>query len=250
MKDFRMLAAGEQGLVVEFGDSVNEAVNIRVHQATRLIRQNLSAYIIEVVPTYRSLMVYFNPLHISRGDISQRISTLIMDSDANNLQSSDAKIVRIPVCYGGEFGPDLAFVAQHTDLSADEVIEIHSATPYLVYMLGFTPGFPYLGGMSERIATPRLEQPRTVIPAGSVGIAGGQTGFYPVESPGGWRLIGRTPIKAFYPQSAQPFLFDAGNYLQFSAISPLEYDEIQHLVNAGEYVPMTSKLLKGVDHYD
>jgi inhibitor of KinA len=146
----------------------------------------------------------------------------------------------VPTLYGGEYGPDIEFVATHNNITPEEVIEIHTATPYLVYMLGFTAGFPYLGGMSEKIATPRLKTPRTRIPAGSVGIAASQTGLYPIESPGGWQLIGRTPIKAFSPQSENPFLFAAGDYLKFRAIEQDEYDKIKELSEKGEYVAETS----------
>ena len=115
------------------------------------------------------------------------------------------------------------------------MVKIHTSKPYLVYMLGFTPGFPYLGGMDERIATPRLTKPRTRIPAGSVGIAGSQTGFYPLETPGGWQLIGRTPVKAFDPAAKTPFLLEAGVYLQFQAVSRAEYEELAETVAAGRY---------------
>ncbi|HWR40120.1 MAG TPA: 5-oxoprolinase subunit PxpB [Patescibacteria group bacterium] len=245
MSEIRMLTAGEQGLVLEFGDSIDESVNIRVHQTARLLRQKLAGDLIEVVPTYRSLMIYFNPLRIRREEIIGRIRSLLTEGGDVAAPSGDARVVRIPVCYGGEFGPDLPFVAQHNRLTEDEVIQIHTATPYLVYMLGFTPGFPYLGGMSERIAAPRLEQPRTSIPAGSVGIAGSQTGFYPIASPGGWRLIGRTPIRAFNPQSEQAFLFDAGDYLQFVAVSASEYERVRQQSDAGTYQPETCRLAKG-----
>jgi inhibitor of KinA len=247
MSEFRMLPAGEQGLVVEFGDSVDAAINARVHQIARRLLKRLPGKLLEVVPTYRSFMVYFNPLLISREEIAAVVEETIAAVGPGVNQNIDARVVHIPVCYGGEYGPDLQYVARHNRLTSDEVIQIHTSTPYLVYMLGFTPGFPYLGGMSERIATPRLEQPRTAIPAGSVGIAGNQTGFYPVESPGGWQLIGRTPVKAFHPQSSNPFLFDAGDYLQFIAITPSEYLEIQQRVQSGNYIPATSALHRGDD---
>jgi inhibitor of KinA len=153
-------------------------------------------------------------------------------------------VVEIPVCYGGDFGPDLEFVAQHNKLTTADVVAIHTSVPYLVYMLGFTPGFPYLGGMSDRIAAPRLEKPRTAIPAGSVGIAGSQTGFYPVESPGGWRLIGRTPVKAFDAASVNPFLFAARDYLRFKAIAAQEYAAIAQAVADGSYTPVITALEK------
>lgn len=244
MADIKFLMAGEQGLVIEFGNAIDFEINALVHQTAQLMREKMVREVIEVVPTYRSLMVYFDPLFIRRTDLIRKIEELL--STASNVQAQDAaRVVNIPVCYGGEFGPDLAFVAQHNGLSEEEVIQIHTSKPYLVYMLGFTPGFPYLGGMSERIATPRLEKPRTRIPAGSVGIAGSQTGLYPIESPGGWQLIGRTPVKAFDPESSQPFLFEAGDYLQFVAISPEEYDRIQDEAAAGRYAPVYGTRAEG-----
>lgn len=235
--------AGEQGLVIEFGDRIDSNINARVHQTAQLIKEHIAGIVLEVVPTYRSLMVYFDPLRIERTALIDRIKALLTEA-RDGQQRSQENVVLIPVCYGGEYGPDLPFVAQHNHMSEHEVVAVHTATPYLVYMLGFTPGFPYLGGMSEKIATPRLSQPRTKIPAGSVGIAGSQTGFYPIESPGGWQLIGRTPVKAFDAAAQKTFLFNAGDYLQFQAISSAEYEEIRHLVATNNYRP-TVKLLQG-----
>jgi inhibitor of KinA len=248
VNEVKLLYAGEQGLVAEFGKEVNEAVNIKIHWLAKQLKQKSDAAILEVVPTYRSLLVYFDPLKIRCNDLGEMIQHLIAEDEKTQhaeVGKEAASIVRIPVCYGGEFGPDLEFVAQHNGLSPEEVIAIHTSTPYLIYMLGFTPGFPYLGGMSEKIATPRLEKPRVQIPAGSVGIAGSQTGFYPVESPGGWQLIGRTPIKAFHPEVDNPFLFAAGDYLQFKSVSVDEYFEIRREVEAGTYVPETTSLQRG-----
>lgn len=245
MNGVRMLPAGEQGLVLEFGSSINEEINARVHQTARLVTERLSDRVIEVVPTYRSLLVYFNPLVMTRDMLISEIEDLLTCLEGPGSQSSSARVVYIPVCYGGEFGPDIDFVAQHNNLSVDEVIKIHTGTPYLVYMLGFTPGFPYLGGMSERIAAPRLDKPRTKIPAGSVGIAGSQTGFYPIESPGGWRLIGQTPIKGFDKDADNPFPLDAGDYLQFQAVTPEEFYNIKQQVNNGTYRTITKQISRG-----
>lgn len=242
----RYLCAGEQGLVVEFGNNIDAAVNARVHRLAQALRPMLQREVLELVPTYRSLMVYFDPLRISRTDLIRRITDLAEQEVATAENVSAAKVVYIPVCYGGEYGPDLEFVARHTGLSETEVVAIHTSTPYQVYMLGFTPGFPYLGGMSERIAAPRLAQPRTKIPAGSVGIAGSQTGLYPIESPGGWQIIGQTPVKAFDPDASAPFLFAAGEYLQFVSITPEEYQRIRQEVTAGVYEPRCSWLMGGV----
>lgn len=233
-----MLAAGERGLVVEMGNLISPSVNARVQRlAKRLSRRTLEG-VIEVVPTYRSLLVTFDPLRVSRSHLIETIHQMIpseMNPEAG--ETEGVRVVHVPVCYGGEFGPDLDYVGQHNGLSVDQVIAIHSSKPYLVYMLGFTPGFPYLGGMSDQIATPRLEQPRAKIPQGSVGIAGSQTGLYPVESPGGWRLIGRTPLNPFVPGAVNPFLFSAGDYLRFLPISPQEYHQIRQDVEAGLFTP-------------
>jgi inhibitor of KinA len=240
MSEIRFLQAGEQGLVVEFGNEINAQINQQVHKLARALSSQALSSILEVIPTYRSLLVYFDPLQISRYALTKLVESLQADQDTAQAAPTgqDAvRIVHIPVCYGGEFGPDLEFVAQHNSLSTDEVIRIHTSTPYQVYMLGFTPGFPYLGGMSEEIATPRLEKPRVRIPSGSVGIAGSQTGFYPVESPGGWQLIGRTPINGFDANSPNPFAFAAGDYLQFKGISTDEFFTIRREVEAGAYTP-------------
>ncbi|EGO64948.1 5-oxoprolinase subunit PxpB [Acetonema longum] len=244
MSEIQFLQAGDQGLVVEFGNEINAQINRRVHSLARSLSTSNQAGILEVVPTYRSLLVYFDPLQLSRSALV-RLAKELLDA-AGTVQAPQVegmgRVVHIPVCYGGEFGPDLDFVAQHNDLSPDEVIAIHTSVPYQVYMLGFTPGFPYLGGMSEKIATPRLEKPRVRIPAGSVGIAGSQTGFYPVESPGGWQLIGRTPINGFDAHSSRPFAFAAGDYLQFKAVTLDEFSAIRREVEAGAYTPESTVL--------
>jgi inhibitor of KinA len=237
-----MLCAGEQGLVVEFANVISPQVNARVRRLAGKISQSRVEGVIELVPTYRSLLVYFDPLRLARSDLSRMVEGILAgEEEADKGGTDTVRVIRVPVCYGGEFGPDLDHVAQHNGLSVDEVVAIHTSRPYLVYMLGFTPGFAYLGGMSPKIATPRLEKPRTKIPAGSVGIADQQTGLYPIESPGGWRLVGRTPLKPFSPGSADPFLFAAGDYLQFEPISAEEFKTIGRQVRAGSYVPQITE---------
>jgi inhibitor of KinA len=237
MHQVRMLKAGEQGLVVEFGDEINAIVNAQVHRLAKILMTEMPEHILEVVPTYRSLMVYFDPLGISRDDLQVQIADCLARVGTGTEGGDKTRVITIPVAYGGDFGPDLEYVASHNGITASEVIAIHTSVPYLVYMLGFTPGFPYLGGMSERIATPRLKTPRVRIPAGSVGIAGKQTGIYPIESPGGWQLIGRTPLTVFNPVGQSPFLFAAGDYLQFAAIETEEFGALKKQVDAGNYAP-------------
>ena len=237
MESLKFLSQGESGLVVEFGDAIDPAVNTRVHALARQVVAECGNVVEAVIPTYRSFLIFFDPLLVSRQELIARINTLA--SAPANSTAAVVKTVLIPTLYGGEAGPDLEFVASHNQLSPNEVVQIHSSTPYRIYMLGFTPGFPYLGGMSEQIAAPRLKTPRTKIPAGSVGIAGTQTGLYPVESPGGWQLIGRTPLQVFNPRSEQPFIYSAGDFLQFQPVTAVEYELIRQDVERGVYQPQS-----------
>lgn len=231
---------GECGLVIEFEATISPAINRFVQQLAGLINNRSINGVIEVVPTYRTVTVYFNPLVISRQELSALVNQMLQNLNPMGNEREKAKTVYVPVCYGGVLGPDLDYVARYTGLSPTEVIEIHTVNSYLVYMLGFTPGFPYLGGLAKQLTVPRQEKPRAIVPAGSVGIGGSQTGFYPVESPGEWWLIGRTPVKAFNPKSSQPFLFAAGDYLHFYAITVDEYFAIRREVAVGTYVPRIS----------
>ena len=237
MCSMRFLFQGETGIVVELGNEIDPVINTQVHALSRRIERTLSPMIDAVIPTYRSLLVIFDPLQISRLELISKIQTIVDDMKADSIETTDTQIVVIPTLYGGDAGPDLDFVASHNNLTVEEVIRIHSSVAYRIYMIGFTPGFPYLGGMSEKIAAPRLNTPRTKIQAGSVGIAGTQTGLYPVESPGGWQLIGRTPLKVFDPRSQQPFLYSAGDFLKFEPISASEFNQIQQEVEMGSYLP-------------
>lgn len=243
MQDVKMLNAGEQGLVVEFGKIIDEVVNAKVSKLNALIKDRLQENgIIETVPTYRSLLIYFDPFTISKAELRDKIHELLPHV-ADATASKQGTLVHIPVCYQGEeFAPDLTFVCEHTGLSTEEVIKLHTEPEYLVYMIGFLAGFPYLGGMNEKLATPRLKQPRTKIMPGSVGIADKQTGIYPVESPGGWQLIGRTPVPVYDPNLENPFLFKTGDYLKFESISLNEYNQILKDVQAGTYKPTYSEL--------
>lgn len=158
-----------------------------------------------------------------------------LENNLDKVEIPQPRIIEIPTLYGGDYGPDLPYVAEHNGITTEDVIKIHCSVDYLIYMLGFTPGFPYLGGMSEKIAAPRLSVPRTKIPAGSVGIAGKQTGIYPIESPGGWQLIGRTPLKLYDPKRQPPIVLQAGDYIRFVPISIDKYNEISELILQDSY---------------
>ncbi|MBI2853962.1 MAG: 5-oxoprolinase subunit PxpB [Chloroflexi bacterium] len=227
------LAGGDSAIFVEFGNTVSLELNQRVHNLKLAIQRQRVPGIIETVPAYCSLLVYFDPLQIHPDKLRQTLRRLVDQPQESTI--SRPRLIEIPTAYGGDFGPDIEFIAKHNGLSVDEVIKIHTGTHYPIYMIGFMPGFPYLGGMSPSIAAPRLETPRSKIPAGSVGIAGTQTGIYPVESPGGWRLIGRTPFRIFDPSREPPSVFQAGDYLKFVSISPDEFASIQAKIEQGTY---------------
>lgn len=236
LPDITLRPAGEFGLVVELGTVISPAISGLVQQLSRLLTAVGRPGIREIVPAYCSLTVYFDPLAITRQEVSRVIEQLYTGMEACRLADLPARIVYVPVCYGGVLGPDLDFVARYTGVPPREVITLHTSQPYLVYMLGFTPGFPYLGGLPAKLEVPRQETPRSNVPAGSVGIVGNQTGFYPVESPGEWWLIGRTPLQAFDARRPNPFLVSPGDYIQFVAIDMDEYFAIRRQVAAGSYV--------------
>ena len=229
-----LLPCGDQALVVEFGDAISPEINRRVHDLAHAIETAGVRGVYDLVPTYRSLLVYYNPMRTAWQELEDSLRSLLQDTRDSGL--SMPRVVSVPTLYGGEYGPDLEFVAENAGLTTDEVVELHSGTDYLVYMMGFSPGFPYLGGLAEWLATPRLATPRLEIPAGSVGIAESQTGVYPVASPGGWQLIGRTPLRLFDETAEQPALLRAGDYIRFVPLeTEARYLEIQERVEAGEF---------------
>ena len=209
---------GDSALLIFFGEVIDEEINERIHSLARAIERANFEWLVEVVPAYSSLAVLYNPALIDFESAKRAVEEVELTSER-----FEGKLVEIPVVYGGEYGPDLKFVAEYNGLTPDEVIEIHSRPVYRVYFLGFLPGFAYLGGMDDRIATPRLEKPRLKVPAGSVGIAGKQTGIYPLESPGGWRLIGRTPLRLFNPEKEPPTLLKPGDRVRFVPIDEEEF---------------------------
>lgn len=233
MEEIRLLPSGDKAVSVEFGNTIDPKINQRIRAFTLALATQGIKGIVELVPSYRSVMVHYRPEEILYRELADGLMAAAKLADSMELPP--AEVVVIPVLYNRETGPDLAFVAEHSGKSIDEVIKIHTSTEYLIYMLGFTPGFPYLGGMSKEIATPRLQSPRIKIPGGSVGIAGEQTGVYPIDSPGGWQLIGRTPVKLYDPSRETPILLHAGQYIRFVAIGEQEYARIASAVKEGSY---------------
>ncbi len=231
--ELKYIPSGDSAFIIKAGDMISEEVNLTVRKLLARIEMEYIEGITDFIPSYNELMVCYDPAKIGYRRLLESLRACAADLQAMHLPPSE--VVNVPVLYGGEAGPDLHHVADHNGLAARDVITIHTSTDCLVYMLGFTPGFCYLGGMDKRIATPRQETPRLKIPAGSVGIAGEQTGIYPLESPGGWQLIGRTPLRLFNPESKPEFLFSAGDYIRFYSVDKDEFERIAAAVAAGTY---------------
>ena len=227
MAEMKILPAGDRALVADFGNVISEDVNRKVNALKKTLLAEKVAGVREMIPTYRSLLVEYNPAVISMQELSRRIEAAAIKWDGATAETEKKRVREIPCCYGGKYGEDLAGLAELTGLSEKEIIDIHAGTEYRVYMLGFLPGFVYLGGMDERIAAPRLSSPRVSIPAGSVGIGGGPTGVYPMASPGGWRLIGRTPVQFYDPAAENPVLCEAGDYIRFVPVPPGKYERLK-----------------------
>lgn len=231
----RFLPAGDNALVVEFGKIIDEKVNNTVHSLSAWIEAANIEGIIELLPTFRSLMIYYDHNKISYGQLVNIIQTF--DSDKLLEGQETKRILKVPCCYGLHFGADLNDMQKITGLTKDEIIAIHSGVDYKIYMLGFLPGFVYLGGLDKRIEAPRLETPRLKIKPGSVGIGGNQTGVYPMASPGGWRLIGGTPLDFYDPLRSEPILCKAGEYIRFVPVTVDDYYDIRQMVVKGTYIP-------------
>lgn len=217
--------------MMEFGGGISPEIHKRVRAMLLTLDRHPLPGVLEYLPAYRSITLLYDPLLTSFRQVRAGLVELHRQSD--DIVLPVPEVVELPVCYGGSFGPDLGFVATSHNLSAEEVIGLHCRPDYLVYMLGFSPGFPFLGGLPEQLHTPRLASPRKMVPAGSVGIANGQTGVYPIASPGGWQLIGRTPVSLFDPDRDRPFLCSAGNILKFKPIGEDEYDILTDDDNEG-----------------
>ncbi|MGY8879702.1 MAG: 5-oxoprolinase subunit PxpB [Dehalococcoidia bacterium] len=212
----RLASAGDSAIVIELGSEIDPSVNDQVYSLVKTVETADLEAIRELVPTYRSLLVNYDPLVSRFVEMHERLSELVdLSLDQINQEPDQAHIVELSVVYGGNDGPDLESLAEYVNLSVQDVIEIHSSIDYRVYMIGFAPGFPYLGGLDQRIAIPRLKTPRVSVPAGSVGIAESQTGVYPNASPGGWQLIGRTLAQLFDVNSPSPSLITPGSKVRF-----------------------------------
>ena len=229
----RLYPLGDAAVVLEFGTGISPDTHRAIAAFGAYLAQQSFAGLRETVPAFTTLTVYYDPWQLSENGryqpyerVAEILRQLLATAPAAEA-TTETSLVEIPVCYGGGFGPDLEFVAQHTGLTTDEVIALHSNPEYLVHMIGFAPGFPYLGGLDARLTTPRRPQPRTLVPAGAVGIAGPQTGIYSLPTPGGWQLIGRTPLRLFNPEWAAPSRLRAGQHLRFVPIAATEFTRLQ-----------------------
>ena len=218
---FRLM--GDRGLLLEFGDEISHEVNEKVRRMALAIQAEPTEGIVETVPTYRSLLILYDPLIISIDGLKKRLERA--EKGLQQIPFPEPKLTRIPVAYGGTYGPDLEGVANYHRISPEEVIKLHCSKPYFIYMIGFMPGYPYMGELPEALITPRLKTPRLSVPAGSVAIAQRQTGIYSMESPGGWQILGRTPVRLFNPEREPPALLRMGDLVQFFPISEKEFNQ-------------------------
>lgn len=234
------LQNGDTAITVCFENEISKEVNGFVTSFTCAVEQKGIKGVIELIPAFNSVTVLYDSTVTSAGTLKIKLERII--KKLGNSQQSSAVLYKIPVCYEEEFSPDMKNVEAHTGLTREKIIEIHSSTDYLIYMLGFLPGFAYLGEMDKRLATPRLDSPRVEISRGAVGIGGEQTGIYPVASPGGWQLIGRTPVLVYDRERENPILYKSGDYIRFVPISRNEYFEIEKAVQGGTYTVQTEEV--------
>lgn len=230
----RFLPVGDTALSVEFGDGVDRELNGLVLALDEKLLSEPAPGLIETVPTFRSLMIHYDPGATDFSKLKAHIRARLPNRAADD---RDAREWVVPTCYEGELAPDLEQVSQDTGIAVDEVIELHAETLFHVYALGFVPGLPYLGDLPESLSLPRREDPRVRVPRGSVGIAGRMSLVYPVVSPGGWHLIGNTPIELFEPTAETPALFAPGDKIRFQPIDRARFDELRGQVEAGAYKP-------------
>jgi inhibitor of KinA len=227
----RFLASGDTALVVELGDRIDRRVSEQVLDLAGRIRRAMLVGVVEIVPTFRSLMVHYDPLRGSAAELTTAIEALVIGVTP----LAPARLWRVPVCYEGELAPDLSDVAAQTGLTTEGVVALHSTPRYHVYMVGFLPGFPYMGDLAAPLILPRRADPRVRVPPGSVAIATTMTAIYPLESPGGWHLIGTTPIRIFDADRQSPALFAPGDAVQFAPVDRRAFDELQAASRCGAY---------------
>ena len=236
----RLLDAGDAAFTIEFGNAINPELLAAVQSLDRLVAHEQAAGrlpgLIETMPTFRSLTVFFDPLVTGRMELIELLQPLLVG--AKNAQPLEGRQWRLPVCYEGESGPDLASSAEMTGMSVDELIELHSGAEYRVCMLGFLPGFPFMDGLPAKLHLPRRTEPRVRVPAGSVAIAGGLTAIYPWESPGGWHLLGRCPVPLFDAARESPSLLGAGDRVTFEPVNMSQYQILEARIKSGEADPL------------
>ena len=214
---------GDSAIVATLGSGLDESALLRVRALAAAIGHSRLPGVVDVVPAFTTVTIFYDPTRVGEyARLCGEIENLAARADAS-LVSQGTHAVEIPVCYGGEFGPDLAAVAAHGGLTTEKAVALHAGASYLVHAVGFAPGFGYLGGLPEKLHTPRRATPRTSVPAGAVGIGGAQTGVYPLATPGGWNLIGRTPLRLFDAARAEPALLSTGDRVKFRAITPEEF---------------------------
>ena len=223
--DAKSYLMGDRGLLLEFGDEISREINEKVRRMALAVHAEAIEGIIETIPTYRSLLIIYNPVILPMEDLKERLKR--MEKGLQQTPLPEPKLTRIPVVYGGIYGPDLEEVAKYLHVSPEEVVQLHCSKPYLIYMIGFMPGYPYMGELPQALVTPRLKTPRLLVPKGSVAIAQRQTGIYSMESPGGWQILGRTPVELFHPEKDPPALLQMGDFAQFYPISEKEFKEWQ-----------------------
>ena len=230
----KFLPAGDTAVVVQFGDRIDRELNDQVLRLDANVRAADLPGVREVVPTFRSLLVHYDPLCTGFQQLCDRLRTLL---DTKSELTGTARLWSIPVCYEPHFAPDIAEVAERTGHTQEEVISLHGSVAYHVYMVGFLPGYPYMGDLPASLVLPRRENPRVRLPAGAVSIATNLTAIYPVESPGGWHLIGTTPVGIFDASWSPPALFAPGDSVRFTAISADDFDRLRADFSAGRYQP-------------
>ncbi|GAA0451503.1 5-oxoprolinase subunit PxpB [Alkalibacillus silvisoli] len=233
--EFTISPLGNQALIVTFGEDISTELHEQVVTNYNALKEADLVGVQGLVPTYRSIAVYYNWKIVNYEDMKQAVESVVWQANKDRAFKK-GKTIYLPVCYEEEVAPDLKPLAQYHNMTETDVIKLHSEPTYLVYMIGFLPGFPYVGGLNERLETPRLETPRQQVTSGSVGIAGKQTGVYPITSPGGWNIIGKTPIKLFDPKQKDPALFEIGDQLRFEPVSSREFIQIEQHARIKDFI--------------